>query len=89
MDEQSEDKARAYIFELFQIVSTSSILVVTYEGEVIRLNCPFRVVCNVNIPPLEKGSGYFVQAIRMTLALQEVFIIKGKAYYVWFFSIRI
>ena len=83
----SEKEARKYIAELFKIVNTSSILVVLYDGKVKRLHCPFWVICKVDVPPLEVGNKYQVEAVKMTLKLQDVFIIEGKAYFVWYFTI--
>jgi len=35
-----------------------------------------------------KGGEYAVEAVKMTLQKQDVFIIEGKAYFVWYFSIK-
>jgi hypothetical protein len=85
MDEQ---EARKYIAELFKIVGTDSILVVMHTGTIKRLYCPFWVICKTDIPPLQRGNSYAVDAIKMTLKLQDVFIINGRAYFVWYFSIK-
>ncbi len=85
---KNEKEAREYILELFKIVSTNSILVVNYKGKVKRLYCPFMVICKVDVPPLQKGNEYAVDAVKMTLKLEEVFIIKGRAYYFWYFEIK-
>jgi hypothetical protein len=82
------EKNREYILELFKIVSTNSILVVNYKGKVKRLYCPFMVICKVNVPPLQKGNDYAVDAVKMTLKLEEVFIIEGRAYFFWYFEIK-
>ncbi|MGI6677878.1 MAG: hypothetical protein ACOX2Q_02025 [Dehalobacterium sp.] len=82
------EKNREYILELFKIVSTNSILVVNYKGKVKRLYCPFLVICKVDVPPLQKGNEYAVDAVKMTLKLEEVFIIEGRAYYFWYFEIK-
>lgn len=82
------EKNREYILELFKIVSTNSILVVNYKGKVKRLYCPFLVICKVDVPPLQKGNQYAVDAVKMTLKLEEVFIINGRAYYFWHFEIK-
>ena len=84
---KKHDDARAYILELFKIVSTDSILVVTSARKLIRLYCPFKVICKVNIPPLEERGEYEVEAVKMTLNLEDVFIIDGKAYFIWYFKI--
>ncbi len=82
------EQNRKYILELFKIVSTNSILVVNYKGKVKRLYCPFMVICKVDVPPLHKGNSYAVDAVKMTLKLEEVFIIKGRAYFFWYFEIK-
>jgi hypothetical protein len=82
------EKNREYILELFKIVSTNSILVVNYKGKVKRLYCPFLVICKVDVPPLQKGNEYAVDAVKMTLKLEEVFIIEGRAYFFWYFEIK-
>jgi len=84
----SEMEARRYIAELFKIVGTNSVLVVMPLGRVKRLYCPFFVICKVEVPPLQKGGEYAVEAVKMTLQKQDVFIIQGKAYFVWYFSIK-
>ena len=85
----SELEARKYIAELFKIVGTNSVLVVMPLGRVKRLYCPFWVICKVEVPPLEKGNEYQVEAVKMTLKLEDVFIIQGRAYFVWYFSIKV
>jgi len=84
---KTTDEARKYILELFKIVGTDSILVMTSDRKLIRLYCPFRVICRVNVPPLQIGGEYNVEAVKMTLHLEDVFIIDGKAYYYWYFTI--
>ncbi|WP_319231151.1 hypothetical protein [Draconibacterium orientale] len=84
---KKHDDARAYILELFKIVSTDSILVVTSERKVIRLYCPLKVICKVDVPPLVESGEYVVEAVKMTLNLEDVFIIDGKAYFIWYFTI--
>jgi predicted glycosyltransferase len=81
------DHARKYIIELFKIVSTDSILIINSAGKIQRLYCPFRVISKVNLPPLARNQQYDVQAVKMTLKLEEVFIIDGNAYFVGYFSI--
>jgi len=82
------EEARKYILELFKVVGTDSILVVMPTGMLKRLYCPFVVICCVNVPPLEKGQEYAVEAVKMTLQRQDVFIIGGLAYFVWYFTIK-
>lgn len=80
---------REFILELFKIVSTTSILVVNCEGILNRLHCPFKVVAIVDSPPhIIVGAFYMVDAVKMTLELKEVYIIKGKGYFIWYFKIK-
>ena len=85
----TEKEARKYITELFKIVDTNSFLVVMHTGQMKRLYCPFFVICKVDVPPLQKDGEYAVEAVKMTLKLEDVFIIDGRAYYVWYFWIKI
>lgn len=79
---------REYILRLFKIVSTTSILVVDKHGKVKRLNCPFKVVANTQIPPdVVKGQLYWVDFVKMTLDLRQVYIIGKRAYLIGDFSI--
>lgn len=82
------EEIRKYIIELFKIVGTNSVLVVMPAGKVRRLYCPFWVICKVDVPPLQKGLEYAVEAVKMTLQKQDVFIIEGKAFFVWYFTIK-
>ena len=81
------EQARKYILDLFSIVGTDSILIIGRTGELKRLRCPFTVVCKVHTPYLEFGSPYKVSAVKMTLKLEHVYIIKGRAYFIWYFAI--
>lgn len=82
------ERNREYILELFKIVSTTSILVIDRKGTLRRIQCPFRVVAIVEVPPqITVGGSYYVDAVKMTLELKEVFIIQGKGYYICFFKI--
>jgi hypothetical protein len=81
------DRNRKYVIELFKIVNTTSILIIDKNGVLKRLFCPFKVVAIVNKPPIQQGSIYKVDAVKMTLELKEVFIIEGHGYYIWIFRI--
>ena len=82
------DSNREYILELYKIVSTTSILVIDREGILKRLKCPFKVVAVVELPPqITVGASYYVEAVKMTLELKEVYIIQNKGYFIYFFKI--
>lgn len=83
------EQNRKYILELFKVVSTTSILVVDPKGNLKRLYCPFPVVAVVvDVPSLIAGETYFVEAVKMTLHLEEVFLINGRAYYIYYFKLK-
>lgn len=85
----TNEKNRKYILELFSIVGTTSILIVDNKGNLKRLYCPFKVVAIVEVPPqIVVGAFYWVDYVKMTLALKEVYIIEGKGYYIWYFTIK-
>ena len=81
------DETRQYILDLFKIVGTNSILIISSTGKLKRLYCPFLVLSKMDISSLRKGHKYAVNAVKMTLKLEDVFIIKGKAYLIWCFAI--
>jgi len=78
---------RKYIQELFKYVSTGSILYVDKQGRLRRIYCPFKVIVIQWIPNHSIGDKVSVEAVKITLELKEVYIIKGKAYYVYNFRI--
>jgi len=81
------DQARQYILELFAIVGTDSILIIDRKGHLKRIRCPFTVVCKIETANLVFGDPYLVSAVKMTLRLEDVFIINGRAYFIWYFAI--
>jgi hypothetical protein len=84
-----KEQNRQYILELFKIVSPTSILVVDKNGKVKRLHCPFKVLAIVDVPPeIVKGQFYMVDFVKMTMDLKEVFVIRGKGYYISYFRIK-
>ena len=65
------DKNREYILELFKVVGTTSVLIVDRDGNLRRLNCPFRVIAIVEMPPdISVVASYMVDAVKMTLELK-------------------
>lgn len=82
------DQNREYILELFKIVNTTSILVIDHKGTLKRLHCPFKVIAIVELPPqITVGASYYVDAVKMTMELKEVYIIEGEGYFIWIFTI--
>jgi hypothetical protein len=78
-----------YLKELLKWVSTDSLLVVDKDSVLRRLYCPFSAVCLVTFPDIAEGEKVYVDAIKLTVEVKEVFIIKGTAYYIIYFNITL
>lgn len=76
-----------YLKELLKWVSTDSIWVIDKSGHLRRIYCPFRAICLVNFPDITKGEKVAVDAVKLTLEVKEVYIIRGVAYYIVYFRI--
>lgn len=72
------DKNEKYIRELFELVGTDSILVIDKRGKLARLYCPFEVVVIGLLPDLKVGDIVWVEAVKMTVTLKDVYIIRAK-----------
>ena len=78
-----------YLQELLKWVSSDSLLVIDESGNLRRIYCPFKVICLVNFPDIIKGEKVSVDAIKLTVEVKEVYIIRGTAYYIVFFMITL
>lgn len=76
-----------YLYKLSKIVDSQSILVVDRYGTLRRIFCPFLVEALVKFQNLSKGDVLVVDAVKVTLTLEDVYIIAGKAYLIGFFRI--
>ena len=76
-----------YIQELFKLVKDDSILVIDMKGALRRIYCPFKAVCLVEFPDITKGEKVAVMAVKLTMSVKEVYIIKGRAYFIIYFRI--
>ena len=72
---------KKYIRELFEVVSTTDILILNKDNQLIRLNVPFTVLVVREVPGLRKGDLESVTAIKMELKLLDIYIVNGKPYY--------
>jgi hypothetical protein len=68
-------------------VNPDSILVITREGLLKRLKCPFRVVLNESINVLETDVEYNVQAVYLSNENVMLYVIRGNCYYYFYFII--
>ena len=71
-----------YLQELLKWVSSDSLLVIDNKGALRRIYCPFKAVSLVNYSAINKGEKVSVEAIKLTVEIREVYIIKGIAYYI-------
>ena len=78
-----------YLKELLRWISTYDMLVIDKSGKLRRIYCPFKVICLVTFPDINQGEKVFVDAIKLTIEVKEVFIIKGTAYYMIYFKIML
>lgn len=78
-----------YLKELLKHVKSDSILIIDFEGKLKRIYCPFEVVVIRFVPNLMIGGIAVVEAVKITIELKDVYIIRGRAYYVWNFKIFI
>jgi hypothetical protein len=76
-----------YLKELLKWISTDNMLVIDKSGKLRRIYVPFWVISLVDFPDITKGEKVPVDAIKLTVEVREVFIIKGTAYYIIYFNI--
>jgi hypothetical protein len=72
---------RKYIEEIFKLCSTESILIINKWGMIERRLCPFFVIVVKEVPPLVGGAVVMVTAVRMSMELIDVYIVKNNAYH--------
>ena len=76
-----------YLNELLKWISSDSLLVIDRQSHIRRIYCPFKAICLVTFPDIKQGEEVPVDAIKLTVEVKEVFIIKGIAYYIIYFKI--
>jgi len=76
-----------YLKELLKWVSSDSILVIDKSGKLRRVYVPFWVVSLVDFPDITKGEKVPVDAIKLTVEIKEVYVIRGVHYYIIYFKI--
>lgn len=76
-----------YIKEILKWVSSDSLLVIDKLGVLRRIYCPFKAICLVTFPDIHQGEKVSVDAVKLTVEVKEVFIIRGTAYFIIYFSI--
>ena len=76
-----------YLKELLKWISSDSLLVIDKSGRLRRIYCPFKAICLVTFPEIKQGEKISIDAIKLTVEVKEVYIIKGTAYFIVYFSI--
>jgi hypothetical protein len=76
-----------YIKELLKWISSDSLLVIDNLGILRRIYTPFFVIFLIDFPEIKQGEKVSVDAVKLTVEVKEVFIIKGTAYFIIYFSI--
>ena len=79
--------SKDYIAELMKWVDPYSIIVIAEHGQLIRLRCPFEVMTVVPVRKLIAGDIVTVEAVKITMNLENVFIIQDRAYFLFYFKI--
>ncbi|MFT6843438.1 MAG: hypothetical protein ACJASR_002219 [Psychroserpens sp.] len=75
--------------EQLKYSSSEWIYIVTYNNLLKQLFCPFRVVVLKSVGSLRQGQIASVEAVKVTMELKTVYVIKGNAYYYFHFDILI
>ena len=83
----NEKQRETYIKEIFKYVKIDSILIISAQGHLERLWCPFKVLVIVDVHPLKKGQEKAVIAVKVADNLVDVYIIEKKAFYHYNFKI--
>jgi hypothetical protein len=76
-----------YLKELLRWVSTDDLLVIDKTGTLRRIYCPFKAICLVSFPEIKQGEKVSVEAVKLTVEVKEVFVIKGVPYFIIYFKI--
>ena len=76
-----------YLKELLKWISSDSILVIDNWGTLRRIFTPFNAVCLVAFPAIKQGEKVSIDAVKLTVEIKEVYIIKGTAYFIIYFKI--
>lgn len=74
-----------YIQQLLKDLSFLSILYIDKYGQLRRVFCPFVVKAVYDLPFIKKGQKVSVDKMAVASNLYDVYIINGKAYYIFYF----
>jgi len=76
-----------YLYELSKFVDSRSVLYINKDGLLRRIYCPFKVIVIVKVFTFEQGEIVLVEAVKVAITLEDVYIISGKAYLIQYFRL--
>lgn len=77
------------IAEILRLSKPNIIYVVTWNNILKKVFCPFKVKAKYNLEDIVFGKIYLVEAVKVDLKIETIFIINKKAYYYYNFDIII
>ncbi|MBS1686369.1 MAG: hypothetical protein JSS76_16640 [Bacteroidetes bacterium] len=77
------------LLEINKYCSPYSLLVVTAQGILLKIDCPFEVKVRIAVDSFKKGESLIVQAVKMDVCYTLVYTINGESYYYYHFFIMI
>ena len=80
---------KEYLEYLLKDMRWDSILIVDAKGKLRRIHCPFNVIALRQFTELNEGEMATVDAVKVTPKAIDVYLIKGQAYYIWYFQVII
>lgn len=75
------------LVELLKYSSPKELYVITWNNLLKILFCPFKVQVLNSVGQLKKGRLVWVEEVKITRELVTVYVIKGEAYYYYYFEI--
>jgi len=78
---------RKQLAEILKYSSPNEIFVVTWDNQLIKLECPFKVRVIQEIATLKLGQILLIDKVQTTKDLKTVFIINSQAYHYNYFDI--
>ena len=73
--------------EQLKYSSSEWIYIITWNNLLKQLFCPFKVSVLKPVGTLKKGQIVWVEHVKVTIELKTVFVVKGRAYYFYYFEI--
>ncbi len=75
--------------EILKYSNPKEIYVITWDNQLIKLKCPFKVRVIQPVATLKLGQILQVEKVQTTKDLETIFMIKSQAYHYYYFDIVI